>query len=199
MPDRNQYLIRTCIPTSHGYQIPESPPQNMYGFSPFVFLFMFVATIDYTPYVCVPAAIEFRKNICGGEDAIRKYCWDIAREGGRKVSQILGTHVLDTKSGTMSQCCFTNVKLPLEFISRESSQVQRQKTFNVEDAGKIGEWVRMTAIKDYDTYLQIAFMFGIMWVRLSGQTYLELADFEWIGHKLNVICNRLKEGENVDG
>jgi hypothetical protein len=157
-----------------------------------------VATIDYTPYLCIPAAIEFRNKICGGEEAIRKYCYDLARAGGKRVVDILGTEVIDNKSGTLSQCYFANVKLPLVFTKPDGNHSYphpSQKPLDSEDVGKVQRWLNATAVKEFDTYLQIAFHSGYMWVRLSGQIYLELKDFEWVGEKLKELCKRAQKGE----
>lgn len=37
------------------------------GKSAFESLFEFVATSDDTPYLCIPAALHFRAEVCGGE------------------------------------------------------------------------------------------------------------------------------------
>lgn len=192
VPVRNQHLIRTCLPTSHGYEITPVPGEK----SQFVHLFEFVATIDYTPYLCVPAALDFRQKICGGEEVIRAYCWDLARKGGIRVAKILGTSVMDNSTNTISKCCFTNVLLPITFADSGVS-TQSPGEFTQEDASKIQQWLNITAVKEFDTYLQIAYFGGAMWVRLSGQIYLEVEDFEWVGLKLKELCNRVHRGEST--
>ncbi|CZR62819.1 related to isopenicillin N epimerase [Phialocephala subalpina] len=195
VPFRNQRLIRTSLPTSHGYQYPGQKPDTG-GKTPFVHLFEFVATIDYSPYACVPAALEFRQKVCGGEAEIRKYCFDLARTGGQCVAEILGTHVMDNKTKTMSQCCFANVALPLPFGGTgKEKNVEGQKVFSEEEAPRIQKWLNATAVKEFDTYLQIALHSGYMWVRLSGQIYLEMKDFEWVGWRLKDLCAKINSGE----
>jgi selenocysteine lyase/cysteine desulfurase len=191
-PVRNQHLMRTSMPTSHGYQyLSESP--DLGDKPPFVHLFEFVATIDYTPYLCIPAALEFRRTVCGGEGKIREYCYQLAQTGGNRVAEILQTEVMDNQSNTIRKCCFANVRLPIAFkIGRDLSS---QKGFDVEEAPKIQRWLNTTAVKEFDTYLQIAFVSGHMWVRLSGQVYLELENFEWIAHRLMELCDRIIKGE----
>jgi hypothetical protein len=144
----------------------------------------------------VPAAIEYREEI-GGEEAIRNYCWDVARQGGKCAAEILGTHVLDNKSGSMSRCCFTNVRLPLEF--KREGEPQGKSPFSAENVGKIKSWLNKTAVDEFDTYLQIGFHAGSMWVRLSGQTYVGIKDFEWVGFKLKELCDRLNENPKLVG
>lgn len=163
------------------------------GKTPFVHLFEFVATLDYTPYVCIPAALDFRRQLCGGEAAIMKYSSELARVGGDRVAEILGTEVLENKSGTLRKCYFANVKLPLVFKTAEEEREQSE--FAIEEASAMQKWINATAFKEFDTYLQVAFLYGHMWVRLSGQIYLENRDFEWVGYRLKELCARLRDGE----
>jgi selenocysteine lyase/cysteine desulfurase len=193
VPVRNQHLIRTSFPTSHSYQYP-SEKSDIAGKPQFVNLFEFVATIDYTPYTCVPAAIKFREEI-GGEEAIRNYCWDVARVGGECVAEILGTEVMDNKSGSMSKCCFANVRLPLDF--KRDGEAQSQHHLSIHDVLKALRWLNYTAVKEFDTYLQIGFHSGAMWVRLSGQIYLSIKDFDWVGFKLKELCDRLNKDPSL--
>jgi hercynylcysteine S-oxide lyase len=196
VPFRNQHLIRTSLPTSHGYQYLDPEPEPLPGGkSPFVHLFEFVATIDYTPYACIIAALKFRIGICGGEKAIREYCYEIARVGGQRAAGILGTKVMTTKTGTMNQCCFANVALPLRFKRAGEEEQTETGVFDISDAGKIGSWINDRGIREFDTYLQIALHAGTMWVRLSGQIYLDVRDFEWVGGRLKELCERVQKGE----
>jgi hypothetical protein len=164
-----------------------------------VHLFEFVATIDYTPYLCVPAAIKFRQLVCGGEEAIQKYCYDLARVGGKHVAEILGTEVMESKSGNFTRCCFANVKLPFTFATPGENQAGERgvgggSDLSRRDIEKVLQWVRLTAVKEFDTYLQIGFHAGFMWVRLSAQVYLGLEDFQWLAPKLKDICSRARKG-----
>lgn len=108
--------------------------------------------------------------------------------------------MLKNKSGRMDETCFANVALPLDFtkVEQEDGRNEKQeRIFGVEEAGKIGAWINKAAVEEYDTYLQIAFHSSYLWVRLSAQVYLEPKDFEWVGHKLAVLCSRLRSGEAV--
>lgn len=155
-----------------------------------------MATIDYTPYLCVPDAIRFRQEVCGGEAAIRTYCYELAKNGGQLVADSLGTEVMNVDSSSMTQCCFANVKLPFTFASQGSTLARDSaRSIDQADTGTLQKWLNIMAVKEHDTYLQIEFHSGYMWVRLSGQTYLELEDFEWIGPRLKTLCNRANQGE----
>lgn len=193
VPLRNQHLIHTCLPTSHGYKTPSQPTNvSLNQKSDFVMLFEFVATIDYSPYCCIPAALAFRNQICSGEEVIRKYSWELAATGGKRVAEILGTETLANKSGSITKCCFTNVRLPLVF--KADGEPIEKGEFSIHDAPKIGVSINAVAFKEFDTYLQIGWHAGILWVRLSGQIYLEVGDFEWVGFKLEDLCRRIRDG-----
>jgi len=143
--------------------------------------------------------------VCGGEEKIRSHCYALASQGGKIVAQILGTHPLANNSGKMDEVCFTNVALPLAFRAAEDIDGRDEKgdnaggeiSFSIGEAGKIGAWINRTAVEEYDTYLQIAFHSGYLWVRLSAQIYLEVKDFEWVAQKLDILCQRLRRGEVV--
>ncbi|CAL3971119.1 unnamed protein product [Diplocarpon coronariae] len=191
VPFRNQHLIHTSLPTSHGYQHADAPPEDTSGRTRFIYLFDFVATIDYTPYMCIPAALDFRRSVCGGETRIREYCFDVARRGGDAMAAILGTSVMTTPTQTMRQCAFANVELPVTL----SSGQDEPGDLPIEEAGAVAAWLRETAVREMDTYLQTAVHGGKLWVRLSGQIYLEVGDFEWVAHRLGPLCERAKRGE----
>jgi hypothetical protein len=139
--------------------------------------------MDYTPYLCIPAALEFRTQVCGGEAKIREYCYEI-----------LGTSVMTTQSGTMRQCAFANVELPLLFKRKEEMDGSKGE-LDVDEAVRIGAWIKKTAAMEMDAYLQTAFHAGKLWVRVSGQIYLEVDDFQWVAPRLMQLCERAMRGE----
>jgi hypothetical protein len=142
----------------------------------------------------VPKALEFRQAVCGGEANIREYCHHIAQVGGTKVAAILGTEVMDNKTHTLQQCCFANVRLPLNF-GAETPSSKEDGLINVTEAPHLVSWIMERAVKDFATYLPTKFHAGALWVRLSGQIYLEAKDFVWAGHVLKGLCDRIIKGE----
>ena len=148
VPKRNQHLIRTTYPTSHGFVPPSGsairnplPPNE--DKSEFVNLFQFVATTDNSPYYCVPAALNFRQNLCrGGEEAIYKYIRDVAQRGADLLAMVLGTEVMDDMDegqglktmgslegsdrgrtgwvGGLRDCAMANVLLPIHIEGSNS-------------------------------------------------------------------------------
>jgi len=115
---------------------------------------------------------------------------------------------MSTKSKTMNECCFANVSLPLLFNTQPEEEKEeekdgweqeegkrKRKVFSVDEAPRIAGWLNRTAVEEHDTYLQLAFVKPAIWVRLSGQIYLELVDFEWVSWRLKELCERIERGE----
>lgn len=186
VPFRNQHLIRSSIPTSHGFvplkpsrQIPcPFPPTSK---SPFVYLFEFTATFDDTPYLCIPAALKFRQEVCGGEARIMEYSQKLAQEGGKKVAELLGTEVLENEEGTLGKCALTNIRLPIDVAALEEGI-----------RAKATAWMERTIRDEYNTFVVIFQYGGAFWVRFSGQIYLEEKDFLFGGKVLKELCEKFK-------
>ncbi len=197
VPIRNQHFIRSSLPTSHGFEPLPIPgkkelvrPLALVGESAFVQNFQFVGTIDNSPYLCIPAALKFRNEVCGGEDKIMAYCRNLAKKAGEIVSKRLGTDVLDNKEGTLTDCAFANVRLPL---ARQPEDV------GMSDVAAVTLFITTTMVAESNTFMQIMFYDCSWWVRLSAQIYLEIADFEWAAGVLQDLCNRAREGEYLKG
>jgi selenocysteine lyase/cysteine desulfurase len=197
VPERHQPLIRSSLPTSHGF-VPKTggtfrnplPPNNK---SEYVNNFEFVGTIDNSNYLVIPDAIEFREKVCGGEKAIMEYCYKLAKEGGEAVAKVLGTSIMDNSTGTLTKgCCIVNVLLPLEI---SPSMIPGKNCIDPGNGSIATEWMQEALIEDFNTFLPIYFFQGKWWTRLSAQIYLELADFEWAGAALKAICERAGKGE----
>lgn len=195
VPERNQHLIRSTLPTSHGFVPKEkgsiNNPLPLSGKSEFVTNFEFVGTHDGAPYLCVPAALAWRSQVTWkgktGEEAVMGYMQHLARRSGQIVSSILKTEVLENEQGTLSKCSFSNVRLPLSFKELTGSDPSK--------AAAIGQWISKTSVREYRTFIVVIFFGGAWWTRLSAQIYLTEKDFEWMGHALNEICARVRSGE----
>lgn len=121
VPLRNQGLIRSTVPTSHGY-VPRDPgrvranPLPPSEKSAFVTNFEFVGTLDNAAYLCAKDAIEWRERVLGGEERIRGYVWRLADEGGQRVADRVGTWVMQNEEKTLGDCGMVNVALPLVVV-----------------------------------------------------------------------------------
>ncbi|OCK81372.1 PLP-dependent transferase [Lepidopterella palustris CBS 459.81] len=199
VPIRNQPLLRSTLPTSHGF-IPKpqsgqkfSSPFGPSAKSDFVNNFEFVGTIDNGPYLCIPAALEFRESL-GGEKVVMAYCTRLVQQAAENVASVLGTEVLENGEGTLTNCCLANVRLPLhlEAVGAVAEKAGKEKD-NV--GNLVRDWMGRTMVDDYSTFMALFFYGGGWWVRFSGQVYLEMEDFEWAGGVLKKLCERVMAGE----
>ena len=122
-----------------------------------------------------------------GEEAITDYTTGLARKAGKIVSSILGTETLENKEGTLGNCVFANVRLPLSVSDLTDGDTAK--------AIQIDQWIAKTLVKDYKTFIAIIFYGNAWWVRLSSQIYLTEKDFEWAGKVLKEVCKRVENGE----
>jgi hypothetical protein len=159
--------------------------------------------------MCVPAAIEFRKQVCGGEEAIYNYIHTVAQKGGDVVAQIMGTDIMQEPGLTqpliesnIRRCAMVNVRTPLAFKDNYevNPYVPHPSTspfplLSIKDATTVSEWMQAKLITEFDTFAKFYTHAGWLWLRLSGQIYLEIEDFEWIGHIARGLCERVGSGE----
>ncbi len=205
VPFKNQHLLETCLPTSHGYRLPAdrtpepAGPSTVSAPNYFSSLFADVGTMDYSPWACVPAAVRFRQEVCGGEAAIRQYCIDLVRTGSDAVAEILGTEVMDVTDGSKSslrECAMANVRLP--FTVRPDAELADGADSEAVPLSKFDDvvaWIVHRNAEEADSYFRITYYQGAPWVRLSAQIYLAQEDFVWGGNVLEDICTRVRKGE----
>ena len=154
----------------------------MKGTSAFQTLFEFTGTTNSENWLTVPAAVEFRRKVCGGEEAIMDYCIRLAREGGDRAAEILGTDVFDNKEGSLRNCAFANIRVPLTLEG-------------VKQAPSLGE-VAQRIIRESvakGTTLAVGPYRGVLYWRLSGQCYLGMDDIEWGAVLMKEICEKIQE------
>ncbi|KAI9671649.1 MAG: hypothetical protein M1831_003177 [Alyxoria varia] len=202
VPVRNQGRIRTTFPTSHAFRglaegapdgsgplLPEDGEADPRDVGYFVEMFGFVGTLDVTNYLCVGEAIKFREEVCGGEEVIQGYLAKLAREGGDRVAQVLGTECMGDEKGSMRDgVAMVNVRLPLQYDQ-----------LSVEVAGNMGalHWMQRRMIHDMGTWIPIFWHAGCLWARFSAQIYLDVADFEWGAERLRGLCGRVVKDEHL--
>lgn len=150
--------------------------------------------MDTTPYHCVPEALRFRQEVCGGEEKIRNYIRDIAQNGADRIAAMLETSVMDDGGewakgqGGLRDCALANIQLPLPIGGEEG--------FGKEDMDEVQNWMELQLIQKYDTFACVFEYAGKLWARVSGQVYLDLSDFEWLGGALRELCKAAKAGEH---
>lgn len=56
-------------------------------------------TVDWSPYLSTAAALDFRRDVLGGEERITEYCHKLAIEGGELFARVLGTETMRNQEG----------------------------------------------------------------------------------------------------
>lgn len=175
------------------------------GKSNFVSQFEFVGSVDNGPFLCVPEALRFRREVCGGERAIMEYCCNLAGKGGRLVARILGTEVMDNSQHTLTfQCCMVNVRLPLEVIDDDNGLTGTSGSNVIASvrrahASTVTHFLTSSCVKEHSTFIAFILYRNAWWARLSAQIYLELADFEYGAQVLQALCIRVAQKEYMLG
>jgi hypothetical protein len=165
------------------------------------------------PHLCIPTALRFRQDVCGGESAIYEYVRRLAKEGGDRVASILQTEVLEEQthaSGVDSQmrnCGIATVRLPLAIsagaVAAATGPDNVSYPFLTEDEiGPAVRYLTKSLADTYKTWLPIIDYKGWIWVRFCAQIYLEISDFEFAANALNHLCERIMDrdmGEKSQG
>ncbi|KIW47550.1 uncharacterized protein PV06_00241 [Exophiala oligosperma] len=201
VPLRNQKLMRSTLPTSHGFQpLPEILNGKTFvrphkeSTNEFVSLFQYSGTIDFGPPLCIPAAIDFRQNVCGGEEKIRKYCRELAKEGETRAAQILGTEPIPISEA--DRTFFANLRLPIEVSPTERKD---PKGVPLDDAPLVLSWIMRHLYEDYNVFVNVSYVSGALWTRFSAMVYLEVEDFEYCARALKELSERVLKGEYKTG
>ncbi|KAI0326632.1 PLP-dependent transferase [Cubamyces sp. BRFM 1775] len=180
---RNQYIIKSSVPTSHNYIPPNSPEAKIKGTN-FAKQHEWTGTADTVPFVTIPDALAFREWL-GGEKAINDYCHKLALEGGRRLAEVMGTQVMDgTGELTLNM---TNVALPLP-AEKASGEV-----YTREQLQKINLHLRHKLLNEWNAYAAHYFHAGRWWCRCSAQVFNEISDFGYLGKAFNAVCKEIEE------
>ncbi|KAI8143523.1 pyridoxal phosphate-dependent transferase [Fennellomyces sp. T-0311] len=133
--------------------------------------------MDYSMFLCVGAALKFRKAL-GGEKAIQRYCHTLAIQGGALVAKVLGTEVMENDEETLI-ANMVNVRLPL------ASDILNEAEMESEFAHKM-VYERHCLVSGFKHN-------NAWWVRLSAQIYNDLDDFRGAAKALSAVCRDLSE------
>ncbi|OCH92527.1 PLP-dependent transferase [Obba rivulosa] len=182
---RNQYLIKSSIPTSNEYVSPRDPrplPPGVEGTN-FVVQHEWTGTMDFIPSLSIKAALDFRKWL-GGESVINEYCHKLAIDGGKKLAEVMGTKVMD-ETGALT-LNMVNVLLPLPVQSREG------EVYSKDTLRAINDQLMEKLLLKWNTYAAHYFHAGGWWCRCSAQVWNEISDFEYLGKAFTAVCEEIK-------
>lgn len=151
-------------------------------------MYEWVGTQDNEQYLCVPEAIKWREQVCGGEEAIYEYNNTLLRKATKIVVSELGTETLENEEGTLMDCTMSFVRLPLN-LEKDGGTVKAA------DFGTILTFMGQTMASEYQSYVATSVFQGGIWCRLSAQVYLDEDDFVFAAKMLKEVCERVNKGE----
>eukprot|EP00933_Yihiella_yeosuensis_P051213 TRINITY_DN49086_c0_g1_i1.p1 TRINITY_DN49086_c0_g1~~TRINITY_DN49086_c0_g1_i1.p1 ORF type:complete len:455 (+),score=78.40 TRINITY_DN49086_c0_g1_i1:65-1429(+) len=150
------------------------------GKTQFQMQFEYTGTKDYSAFLAMGAALDFREKILGGDMQIMSYMHSLASSGGQRLAEMWHTEKLveDDFIGAM-----VNVRLPLAADpccskSHLSSHLVSDRLSNTL-LDRFGTWVPVFGWNNH------------CFARVSAQVYNELSDFEMFG---NAVLALLKDG-----
>jgi len=149
--------------------------------------FYWIGTHDNSPYMTVPAALQFRKEI-GGFEAIRAYTHGLAVAGGHLLANRFGTRVLQDLDQIGSM---VDVQLPI--LNVDNPMINNPPPGN-HPTGIYNWWSEQQLTKYKSTYVTVHKHNGRWWARALPQIHNELDDFYILEkHLLDIIRNELGE------
>ncbi|XP_037037560.1 hercynylcysteine sulfoxide lyase-like isoform X2 [Bradysia coprophila] len=135
--------------------------------------FSWTGTMDFSPYMTVPAALKFREDV-GGEAAIMSYNHRLAIDGGTALANAFGTQIIqdEDQMGNM-----VDVRLPIN---------------NPDDPMLNTDfWIDTLLYRFPEVFAPTYKHGGHWWIRISAQIYNDLTDFEVLGNVYGRICDEL--------
>lgn len=106
--------------------------------------------------------MDFREWL-GGEEKINTYCRELARDGGRRIAEVMGTQLMDASPHAEQTLNMVNVELPLHGVPADKIEFAQ-------------DVLRDRLLLDFNMYAAHFYHNGKFWARLSAQVYNEVRD-----------------------
>ncbi|SGZ53993.1 CIC11C00000000537 [Sungouiella intermedia] len=171
--DPKHFRTIQTMPISHSYVSTDAELTAEELDNLLVTKFTFTGSKCYASVAAIEEAIRFRAEECGGEDAIRKYCFGLAREVGEMAEKKWpGLKIIENEEKSLATAMIT-AYVPMEDYSKsfDASNLVAAKAFI--------KFAPQYQIKNYKSYLPFAVHGGKIVVRFSCQVYNELSDYEY--------------------
>ncbi|CAO3614850.1 unnamed protein product [Mucor hiemalis] len=172
VPFRNQRLIHPAIINS-AYADHSDPSDKSNTFQD---EFAWPGTADFSNFMCINAALEFRESL-GGEDTIMSYNHSQAIKGGDLAAKVLGTEVMENDDKTLT-VAMVNVRIPLT-------------NPRISDAAVVQYFIDKL-LYEHDCMAPVYKHNNKWYTRFSAQVYTEVADFELVAKAILTVCKELE-------
>ncbi|KAH9841070.1 pyridoxal phosphate-dependent transferase [Rhodofomes roseus] len=174
VPKRNHHVIKSAFPTSSTYDHPAQYEEELQ------LKFYWTGTLDFTAPLSIKAALEF-SSFLGGEERINQYCHYLALAGGKRLAEVMNTHMLyppEDPESELFTANMVNVVIPLSGLIQPSTRIIRMLQDGLLNRHNV------SATQFYHN--------GKWWTRASVQVYNEVGDFDKLGHALLLVCTEIE-------
>lgn len=119
--------------------------------------------------------------------------------GGSAGLEITSRHELDDDNDTKAagRNPINNKNKNKKKEKKKEKQKQKKILLNREDAPAIVRWIIDRALINFDIPIMTKFHAGAIWIRLSGQIYIQLQDFERAAEVLKGLCDQVNNNNNI--
>lgn len=161
------------MPVSHSYVDPGTALTTEEEANLLVSKFTFTGSISFAGISCIGTALDFRKDVCGGEEAISKYCFGLARQVGElALKKWPGATLVENDEKSLTTAMVT-VYFPLDKFTKSFDLSNRQLVQHLIKS------ISEIQIKNYKTFVPFDVHAGKLFARFSCQLYNELSDYEY--------------------
>lgn len=171
--DPKHFRTIQSLPISHSYVSSNAELSSDELDNLLVLKFMFTGSKCFASAATIQESLRFRSEQCGGEDAIREYCFGLARNVGKLAEKKWpGLKVIENDEKTLVTAMIA-AYVPFEDYS---------KTFDATNPLAVKAFVTFASryqLENFKTYVPFAAHGGKMLVRFSCQVYNELSDYEY--------------------
>ncbi|CAF3087981.1 unnamed protein product [Rotaria sp. Silwood2] len=134
--------------------------------------FFWLGTKDYSSYLTISDALDFRQTIANETD-IYNYNHQLAKQAGDLIAQMWNSSTLTTNDQFIST--MNNIELPSFIDTLDKMNILYQKLIN-----------------QYNTFLPMFQFDNKFYCRISAQIYMELSDYQTVGKiVLDTISNMI--------
>lgn len=161
------------LPISHSYLPSNSKVDKEHEKDWLIDRFAFIGSKNFASILSIESTLKFRNDVCGGEEEIHKYCFNLAKKVGELVSSKWNTEILD--SNTM-----VTIEIPL--TEKELDTVTKNYDSILEETGK-------SLMLIDKTFVPFILHNGKLYARFSCQIYNDLLDYEYAS---DVLMKHLK-------
>lgn len=175
--DPKHHKFMQTFPISWSYPLNSSDNSKEVEENILIEKFWFIGTINYSAAFCIEKAIEFRRDVCGGEENIHTYQRTLEKEAIDIVLKEFGpgARLLDNSTHTLNCIGMFNVSFPknarnAKFIEHLSESYDDYRRFKFRCEARM--------IKEDKTFAPFIAHNNELWVRFSVNIYNVASDYE---------------------